>query len=93
MLSPRSLPTSCSPADKPALRAEGQSVRRRIDQLMNKTGARFPVYVLVTKMDMVYGFTDTFLGLTDEEAWQAAGYLDQDGDLRPQGVIEAASGP
>jgi type VI secretion system protein ImpL len=75
--------------DRPALRAEGQSVRRRIDQLMNKTGARFPVYVLVTKMDMVYGFTDTFLGLPDEQAWQAAGYLDQDGDLRPQGVIEA----
>ncbi len=46
--------------DRPALRAEGQSVRSRIDQLMNKTGARFPVYVLVTKMDMVYGFTDTF---------------------------------
>ena len=56
---------------------------------MTVTGARFPVYVLVTKMDMVYGFTDTFLGLADEEAWQAAGYLDRDGDLRPQGVIEA----
>jgi len=75
--------------DRAALRAEGQSVRRRIDQLMSKTGARFPVYLLVTKMDMVYGFTDTFRDLSDEEAWQAAGYLDQDGDLRPQGVIEA----
>jgi len=75
--------------DRPVLREDGQSIRRRIDQLMTVTGARFPVYVLVTKMDMVYGFTDTFLRLTDEEAWQAAGYLDREGDLRPQGVMEA----
>lgn len=74
--------------ERARLRTEGQSIRRRIDQLMNKTGARFPVYLLVTKMDMVYGFSETFLDLSDEEAWQAAGYLDQDGDLRPQGVIE-----
>ncbi|PJA42650.1 MAG: hypothetical protein CO182_01430, partial [Lysobacterales bacterium CG_4_9_14_3_um_filter_62_6] len=37
---------------------EGQSVRRRIDQLMRTVGAKFPVYVMVTKMDLVHGMVE-----------------------------------
>ena len=76
--------------DKAGLRADGQSVRRRIDQLMRVTGARFPVYILVTKMDMVYGFADTFLSLSEEDTHQAAGYLDKAGKLPFQTIIDSA---
>jgi type VI secretion system protein ImpL len=44
---------------------------------MRVVGARFPVYVLVTKMDRVYGFTDIFEGLAPEDAAQAMGYLNR----------------
>jgi len=50
-------------ADRTALREDGQNIRKRIDQLMRVVGARFPVYILVTKMDRVYGFNDAFRDL------------------------------
>lgn len=47
--------------DDDALTEYGQSIRRRVDELMRVLGVRFPVYVLVTKMDLVFGLS----GLTD----------------------------
>jgi len=65
-------------ADRSALREDGQNIRKRIDQLMRVVGARFPVYILVTKMDRVYGFNDAFRDLAPEDAGQAMGYLNRD---------------
>ncbi|MBU2551218.1 MAG: hypothetical protein KKB20_22590 [Proteobacteria bacterium] len=44
-----------------ALAEDGRSIRRRIDETMRALGAKFPVYVLVTKTDKVLGLT----GLSD----------------------------
>ncbi len=63
--------------DKNVLREDGQNMRKRIDQLMRVVGARFPIYVLVTKMDKVYGFNDTFENLGPEDATQAMGYINR----------------
>ncbi len=62
-------------ADK--LRQDGQNIRKRIDQLMRVVGAKFPVYVLVTKMDLVYGFTEFFDALPESELSQAMGCVNQ----------------
>lgn len=63
--------------DRGVLREDGQNMRKRIDQLMRVVGARFPVYILVTKMDKVYGFNETFEGLPPEDASQAMGYINR----------------
>ena len=39
------------------LEESGKSIRRRIDELMHVLGTKFPVYVLVTKCDLVRGMT------------------------------------
>ncbi len=50
---------------------QGQHFRRRIDQLMRTCGARFPVYILVTKTDLVHGMT-SFCELFPEEMHRQA---------------------
>ncbi|MEI7639693.1 MAG: type VI secretion system protein, partial [Syntrophus sp. (in: bacteria)] len=59
------------------LRLDGQSIRKRIDQLMRVTGAKFPVYVLVTKMDLVYGFGEFFNCFPEGDSSQAMGYMNR----------------
>jgi hypothetical protein len=44
--------------DKDALIAEGSVVRERIEQLIRMFGKRFPIYVLVTKCDQLYGMAE-----------------------------------
>ncbi len=60
--------------DQARLREEGRSIRQRIDQMMRIMGAKFPVYVLVTKMDLVHGFTQFNQSLEKEQVAQAMGY-------------------
>ncbi len=48
---------------------EGRTMRSRIDELMRALGVRFPVYVLVTKCDLVEGM-NRFAGLLPEKALQ-----------------------
>ncbi len=59
------------------LRLDGQSIRKRIDQLMRVTGAKFPVYILVTKMDLVYGFIEFFHCFPEGDSSQAMGYMNR----------------
>lgn len=75
-------------ADSMTLRTDGQSIRKRIDQLMRVSGAKFPVYILVTKMDMVYGFNSMFLGLPEEDSNQTAGYLNDDEKAGWERIVE-----
>jgi type VI secretion system protein ImpL len=64
--------------DLTLLEAEGQVLRNRIDQLIRLFDKRFPVYVLVTKCDKIFGFDEWVDALKDQEMQQAMGYL---GDL------------
>ena len=59
------------------LHLDGQSIRKRIDQLMRVTGAKFPIYVLVTKMDLVYGFGEFFNCFPEGDSSQAMGYMNR----------------
>jgi type VI secretion system protein ImpL len=54
-----------------------RSLRIRIDQLMRLTDTRFPVYVVVTKCDTLYGMTEFSDYLPPETLKQAMGYVHQ----------------
>ena len=57
---------------------DGQSIRQRIDELMRVLGMKFPVYVLVTKCDLVQGMTSFCESLPENCLDQAMGFLNRD---------------
>ncbi len=76
--------------DESKLREDGQSLRQRIDQMMRIMGARFPVYILVTKMDLVHGFTEFIRALPPETLVQAMGYTNKELNHSWREVMEKA---
>ncbi|UFS70722.1 type VI secretion system protein ImpL [Geomonas sp. RF6] len=54
-------------ASPETLEQDGQQLRRRLDELMRVLGIRFPVYLLVTKCDLIQGMTQ-FTGRLPEKA-------------------------
>jgi type VI secretion system protein ImpL len=60
------------------LQEEAGQLRRRLDDMLHQLGATFPVYVLVTKMDLLSGFTEFFRGLPDAIRGQAMGAANDD---------------
>lgn len=60
------------------LAEEGRVLRERIDQLIRLFDKRFPVYVLVTKSDLINGFETWSKHLSEEQLAQAMGYLGQE---------------
>lgn len=60
------------------LEADGRSLRLRIDELMRVLGAKFPVYMLVTKCDLVQGMTQFCNRLPDQSLDQAMGIMNHD---------------
>ena len=61
--------------DKDALQEEGRVIRERIEQLIRLFGKRFPVYVLVTQCDRLYGLEEWARQLPENALEQAMGYL------------------
>jgi type VI secretion system protein ImpL len=59
------------------LKEDGRSIRLRIDELMLALGAKFPVYVLVTKCDLIQGMTQFCDQLPDNALSQAMGFTNQ----------------
>lgn len=53
--------------------AHAQAARERIEELYQRLQIRFPVYVLVTKVDLLAGFTEFFSDLGKEERAQIWG--------------------
>lgn len=51
-----------------------RAVRRRLNELREKLGVRFPVYVLFTKADLIAGFTEYFDNLGKEDREQVWGF-------------------
>jgi type VI secretion system protein ImpL len=61
-----------------SLQEDGRSIRRRIDELMRVLGAKFPVYFLVTKCDLIQGATHFCNSLPEDALNQAMGLLNHD---------------
>jgi type VI secretion system protein ImpL len=73
--------------DRDALAAEGQVLRERMEQLIRLFDVRFPVYLLVTQCDHIYGWEDWSLRLPPHTLGQAVGWLAPD---ESDGFLERA---
>ena len=79
--------------DEDSLNRYGLSIRQRMNELMRVLGVRFPVYVLVTKMDLVFGLH----GLTDllprAARSQAMGLVNEANEENPEPLWTRSSTP
>ncbi|MEO7030878.1 MAG: type VI secretion protein IcmF/TssM N-terminal domain-containing protein [Herbaspirillum sp.] len=76
--------------DQDGMVEEGRVIRGRIEQLIRLFGKRFPIYVLVTKCDHLYGLENWVGQLPDGALNQAMGYLSNDKDGGKNETGEAA---
>ena len=60
--------------DEITQKSHAQAVRRRLNELREKLGVRFPVYVLFTKADLIAGFSEFYDNLGKEEREQVWGF-------------------
>lgn len=65
--------------------AEAARIRARLAELREELGIQFPVYVLLTKLDQLAGFTDYFQYLTSEGRAQPWGFTLPLGGKRRRG--------
>jgi type VI secretion system protein ImpL len=65
-------------AQPAVLEEDGRNIRRRIDELMRVLGAKFPVYVLVTKADLIQGMAQFSDLLPEKSLEQPMGVINQD---------------
>ncbi|OQX20440.1 MAG: hypothetical protein BWK76_01195 [Desulfobulbaceae bacterium A2] len=70
-----------------AIETDALSIRQRIDELMRSLGARFPVYVLITKCDLVQGMTQFCDHLPERCLDQAMGLLNNELSTDPDKVV------
>lgn len=66
----------CSPPEK--IEGEGKIIRRRIDELMIVLGLKLPVYLLLTKCDLIQGMNNFSEKFSDEILRQPMGIINQD---------------
>jgi type VI secretion system protein ImpL len=60
--------------DETTQMAHAKAIRRRLHELREKLGVRFPVYVIFTKADLIAGFSEYFDALGKEEREQVWGF-------------------
>jgi type VI secretion system protein ImpL len=61
--------------DSDLLEQRGRVLRERIDQLIRLFDKRFPIYVMVTKCDLVHGFSEWAETLPEDQIEQAMGFV------------------
>ena len=62
-------------SDAGKMESAGKSIRQRVDELMRVLGAKFPVYIMVTKCDLIQGAVKFCDHLDDSVLQQAMGRL------------------
>jgi len=73
-----------------AIEEEARILRRRIDELMRVLGVKFPVYVLVTKCDLIQGINRFCEKLSDESLHQPMGMMNQTLSADTAAFVESA---
>lgn len=64
------------PFDK--LKEQAAQLRERLDEMTQLLGIKFPVYLTITKSDLLPGFHEIFQGLPEQAKGQALGYANTD---------------
>ena len=72
------------------LESEGLQIRNRIDELMLSIGSKFPVYVVVTKCDLIKGMTQFSDKLPESVIKQAMGMVTPQVSKAPQAFWKQA---
>src|SRR6266511_1513364 len=67
------------------LRVEATELRKRIDEAIRVLGIDFPIYLLITRCDLIDGFTEFFACLPEPTARQVLGYVNE---TRPQAATQ-----
>lgn len=67
--------------------AHASAIRARIQELYSQLGVRFPIYVMLTKLDLVPGFMAFFDALSKEERAQVWGMTFPLDDGRAEGTL------
>ncbi len=78
--------------DEMSQKAHATAVRRRLAELRDKLGVRFPVYVLFTKADLIAGFAEFFEPLGKEARAQVWGFTLPIGMSRGTATADAFDG-
>ena len=73
---------------KEELEQEGLNIRRRIEELMRVLGAKFPVYLMVSKCDLIQGAAGFCDLLPEKTLNQAMGLVNDKLTLQVQGFVE-----
>ena len=68
----------------------GRIIRRRIDELMRTLGAKFPIYVLVTKCDLIQGMTQFCDQLPEKSLDQPMGVINNDLSIKISAFLDSA---
>ncbi|PYJ71637.1 MAG: hypothetical protein DME76_01175 [Verrucomicrobia bacterium] len=64
------------PIDK--LKEQAAQLRERLDEIVQRLGVKFPVYLALTKGDRIAGFSEFFEALPDQFKGQALGYANSE---------------
>lgn len=72
------------------LEEDGKNIRRRLDELMRALGTRFPVYLLVTKCDLIQGMTKFCNSLPEKSLDQPMGFVNQNLSADVNAFLEQA---
>ncbi len=78
-------------ADPDEVESHARIIRTRIDELIQRLGVRFPVYLVFTKCDLIKGFVEFFGEYTRserEQVWGTTFQRDQMNDPDPAGLFE-----
>ena len=70
------------------LEEDGRKIRHRMDELMRVLGIRFPVYLLVTKCDLIQGMTQFSDRLPEQGLEQPMGVINQDMSKEVSGFLD-----
>ncbi|RPH36157.1 type VI secretion system membrane subunit TssM, partial [bacterium] len=78
-------------ASNDELEWHARTVRKRIDELTQRLGLRYPVYLIFTKCDLINGFVEFFQEFSRterEQIWGTTFSKEQLDDPNPKGVFE-----
>lgn len=74
------------------LENHARNIRRRLDELIERLGIRFPVYLVFTKCDLLQGFVEFFEDLNRgerEQIWGSTFTQEQQKDSDPRRIFES----
>ncbi len=78
---------SLNDMDAEGLENYGRDIRKRLDELMRVLDAKFPVYIMVTKCDLIQGMTEFSDCFSDDVLGQTMGIVNHNLEKEPMDLV------